>query len=374
MNRLPGKKKPGDPVLAEDWNALIDAIASRTPRPGTGLELVASSGGFAYSSPPGQLALRQSLPPFAVIGIAKGEGDAYEVIIQEGWVIERKPRSAGASAAVEFHMPRVGGELLNATPRPKLAMSLGDTAWCRYATTPEGELSGGPEIVVAAGELNGAHHQPPDPEGAGTGGDYHVKLFRLEDNEGTPRVAVYQHSDIEHWAQLWRGDNLGGGGRIFRHHREDENAYKFRTVRGDYGIAETETADEVELDLHAENIGNGCEVWVQPLDNGQPDPDPPDGPAQFRTLRERVSQPQIRVTCEPASPGGGKPPTITIEGNQMDGDLTIDEGGASPTSLLSWRDGLVTTSGQVALKAREYQVCEYGQPKTVKFLILEEAP
>ena len=31
MNRLPQKKKPGDPVLAADWNTLLDAIAARTP-------------------------------------------------------------------------------------------------------------------------------------------------------------------------------------------------------------------------------------------------------------------------------------------------------------------------------------------------------
>ena len=46
--RLPDKKRPGDPVLASDWNVLLDAIASRTPRPSPGMELVFSSGGFSY--------------------------------------------------------------------------------------------------------------------------------------------------------------------------------------------------------------------------------------------------------------------------------------------------------------------------------------
>ena len=50
--RLPNKKKPGDPVLATDWNMLLDAIAARTPRHGPGLRLIASSGGFAYSMTP----------------------------------------------------------------------------------------------------------------------------------------------------------------------------------------------------------------------------------------------------------------------------------------------------------------------------------
>ena len=97
MNRLPPKKKPRDPVLASDWNMLIDAISARTPMPGAGLDLRASSGGFAYSSPAGLLAERQSLPPFAVIGIHKAAagGKPWSVIIKEGWVIERKPRAGG---------------------------------------------------------------------------------------------------------------------------------------------------------------------------------------------------------------------------------------------------------------------------------------
>jgi hypothetical protein len=46
--RLPSKKRPGNPILAKDWNLLIDALEARTPRPGPGTELVWSSGGFSF--------------------------------------------------------------------------------------------------------------------------------------------------------------------------------------------------------------------------------------------------------------------------------------------------------------------------------------
>lgn len=46
--RLPPKKRPGNPILASDWNALIDALAARTPRPSAGMELVFTSSGFAF--------------------------------------------------------------------------------------------------------------------------------------------------------------------------------------------------------------------------------------------------------------------------------------------------------------------------------------
>ena len=46
--RLPPKKRPGNPILASDWNTLIDALEARTPRPGPGTEIVSSSGGFSF--------------------------------------------------------------------------------------------------------------------------------------------------------------------------------------------------------------------------------------------------------------------------------------------------------------------------------------
>lgn len=48
--RPPPKKKKDDPVLATDWNLLIDAITARTPCPSAGLELTFTSSGFTYRS------------------------------------------------------------------------------------------------------------------------------------------------------------------------------------------------------------------------------------------------------------------------------------------------------------------------------------
>jgi len=50
--RIPPKKRPGNPILAKDWNMLIDALEARTPRPGPGTEIVASSGGFTFRVKP----------------------------------------------------------------------------------------------------------------------------------------------------------------------------------------------------------------------------------------------------------------------------------------------------------------------------------
>ncbi len=353
MIRLPQKKRPGDPILAEDWNTLLDAIAARTPRPGPGLELIASSGGFAYSQPADQIIPRQSLPPFAVIGIEKSAG-SYEVIIKEGWVIERKPKSED-NPSVKFHMPKSGATTLDTIPRPKIAMSIGDTLWCKYETDIMGEVSGEPEVIVAADDQDGIHYYPEDPESSGQDGTYYVKLFKLENDGGFPKVRVFQQSDIEHWAQLWTGENLGSGARVYKEHKETENIFKFRTIRGDYGVREKETDTEVELDFWAENIGEetGGEVWKEPTQNGVPIPDPPDGPAQFRRVVGRayytgdnpdagVSE-QIKVVTDDD--------LVRVNGNGRKGSRVWKDCDGYEVMRIEWDDGLITSTGDAEMQA-----------------------
>jgi hypothetical protein len=304
--RLPQKKKPGDPVLAADWNLLLDAIAARTPRPGSGLELIASSGGFAYSRPATATPPHAGLPPFAVIGIEKN-GDRFLVTVKEGWVIERQPKSE-ARPAVKFHAPKAGDKPLASIPRPQISMSTGDTLWCKFATDPQGVITGEPEILVAGDDQEGRHYSPEDPQGPGSDGQYVVKLFKLEDDGGNPTVKPFQQSDIEHWAPLWTGENKGDGAGVFKQHAEDDHIYQFRTLKG------------------------------------------------------RESQPQIEVVEEGD--------LIRIKGNAKDGSLAIEGASSSSEPLLEWKDGLLTSEGERKLTVKEYMVCEYGAPVAVKFLIL----
>jgi len=181
--RLPQKKKPGDPVLAADWNLLLEAIAARTPRSGAGLELMSSSGGFAYCTPSPKGTIPKGLPPFSVIGIAKNSGTNHLVTIKDGWVIERVTEYGVTS--VRFHMPEHGATPLNDTPRPQLEMNIGESAWCKIESE-NGALVGTPKIVVS--------ENPP----ADTGTISHVRLIKLEeDGNSKPTVLTYQQSDIE---------------------------------------------------------------------------------------------------------------------------------------------------------------------------------
>ena len=76
--KLPPKKRPGNPILASDWNAMVDALAARTPRPSAGLELSSNSGGFIYRMKPVAGSSPPPIPdcPFGqIITWKDGEGE-----------------------------------------------------------------------------------------------------------------------------------------------------------------------------------------------------------------------------------------------------------------------------------------------------------
>ena len=76
--KLPPKKRPGNPVLASDWNTLVDALAARTPRPSAGLEIVSTSGGFSYrvrQTAGGTGAVPLDCPFGQIITWTEGEGE-----------------------------------------------------------------------------------------------------------------------------------------------------------------------------------------------------------------------------------------------------------------------------------------------------------
>ena len=91
------------------------------------------------------------------------------------------------------------------------------------------------------------------------------------DDDGFPKVIVYQQSDIEHYAQLWTGENVGGGAGIYKKHDEDENIYKFRSVdgRGSYTGDSPNTGTTAQIKVVTDGdvvrvLGNGkkgSRVW-----------------------------------------------------------------------------------------------------------------
>lgn len=134
--KLPPKKRPGNPVLASDWNTLVDALAARTPHPSEGLELCFTPGGFIYRVRRGAAA---SVPvlPLVLVG-----AEDNRVMVTPGYV----------NASV----PTLDDTALDANPRPTLAVTSTIAVWIRLEAT----FATPDEYTVTIGSGSG----PPDPE------------------------------------------------------------------------------------------------------------------------------------------------------------------------------------------------------------------
>jgi hypothetical protein len=109
--RLPPKKRPGNPILASDWNTLIEALEARTPRPSAGLDLISVSGGFAYRVR--QMGGSATIPgdPFAEIITCK-DGETKKTGIRGGvvyagdkvWNVDHKPLNLEASGTFKVYL------------------------------------------------------------------------------------------------------------------------------------------------------------------------------------------------------------------------------------------------------------------------------
>lgn len=111
--KLPPKKRPGNPVLADDWNTLVDAITARTPRPSAGMELAFTQGGFIYRVRP-NAAINLPTPPLVLV-----PADDTHVTVTPGYV--------------NGLMPTLDGTALDADPRPLIEITSAITVWIQVA-------------------------------------------------------------------------------------------------------------------------------------------------------------------------------------------------------------------------------------------------
>ena len=96
--KLPPKKKPGDPVLAADWNIMVDALAARTPRCGPNNDVLVTSGGFTFRNKPTSsqsssctgLTLTRGKPAYVKVAPDAPE-DGFLVWVTLGVVNDRLP-------------------------------------------------------------------------------------------------------------------------------------------------------------------------------------------------------------------------------------------------------------------------------------------
>lgn len=297
------------------WKQLGDYLKGNELNAGKGIKIEnsTSSGSIISAKQPREKKQSQA-PPFSVLSLRKTSSTQYSVELQEGWVIERKTKYDSAVDAVSFHEVNLGGAAMSTRPRNEVTLEHNQYAYVEFETDNEGFVNTTPTITVASTVPNSTHHQPPSGVAAGAYGSYKVKLFKLTVDNGSPKIVVYQQSDIEH-TRLPTFRNVGGERYIHKDWDGPADRYDFRTLK--------------QHEPSGRTYGKVIVDFVNNEDDDQNDA------IKFSAIAEKASSPQVNVSDD----GAG---IVTIEGNGVNGSIRFEQCDGTEITTLQWSDGLIT--------------------------------
>ena len=297
------------------WKKLGEYLKGKQLNAGKGIKIEnsTSSGSIISAKQPREKKQSQA-PPFSVLSLRQSTSTTYAVQLQEGWVIERKTKYDSAVDAVSFHEVNLGGAAMSTRPRNEVTLEHDQYAYVEFGTTNEGFVNTTPTITVASTVPNSTHHQPPSGVGAGAYGSYNVKLFKLEVDNGSPKIIVYQQSDIEH-TRLPTFRNVGGERYIHKDWDGPADRYDFRTLK--------------QHEPSGRTYGKVIVDFVNNEDDDQNDA------IKFSAIAEKTSPSQIKVNDD----GAG---IVTVRGNDVNGSIRFEQCDGTEITTLQWSDGLIT--------------------------------
>lgn len=300
------------------WKQLGEYLKGAEIAAGKGIKIENSpSSGTIISAKQGREIRQSQAPPFSILSLRPTSSTQYAVELQEGWVIQRKTVENLVIDSIDFHEVEINTVLMSTRPRSDVTLSDGDYAYVSYTSDNEGLINSTPTIVVAATVPVSIHHKPPSGAGTGLYGNYYIKLFKLVVDSGSPKIVVYQQSDIEH-TRLPTFRNVGGERYIHKDWDGVADRYDFRTLEQNEPAGRT--------------YGK---VIVAPV--GAESADVNDS-IKFSAIAEKASSPQVNVSDD----GAG---IVTIAGNGIDGSLVFKNCAGSTVATLTWEDGLITNPG-----------------------------
>jgi len=306
------------------WKQLGEYLKGSQLNAGKGIKIENSTSSGSIISAKQPKGIKQSqAPPFSVLSLRKNSSNTYAVQLQEGWVIERKTRYDSTVDAVSFHEVNLAGAAMSTRPRNEVILAHDQYAYVQFWTSAEGFVTSTPAINVASTVPNSTHHQPASGAGSGAYGNYNVKLFKLTVDNGSPKIIVHQQSDIEH-TRLPTFRNVGGERYIHKDWDGAADRYDFRTLK-----------------QHEPSGRTYGKVIVDFVNN---ELDDQNDAIKFSAIAERATDPQINVNDDNSG-------IITVEGNNVNGTILWVDCDGDDTTLLQWKDGLVTSVGEQIITA-----------------------
>jgi len=312
---------------------------------------------------------RRPLQPYNLLD-GDSSGDPPSVYITPGYFIHTHFRNAGytggnpASSAAAVEIPEIeedgawvpiadsglsdsSGENWS---RPRLTLPADESYIYLYFHTDEhgwvcppdesAGVSGDPavQIISSEDEKETVHHIPPDEDGTGGNGEYYIQIAKVTVNDDDEHALVHEgRQDNFLWQEAFVLQNVGAGANIFKEFNVNDDTNDLRTPVGNYAITAVESGDDIDIHLDAATLGAGVDVYIPELDGDKVLA----AVAEFRSIAERASNPQVRV-AKRAADGT----TIQVEGNGVDRTYTFDDCNDNTNELI-FVDGLLS-SGSAA--------------------------
>lgn len=221
-------------------------------------------------------------PPFDITLHSAGSGN-YEVVVQDGWVIERSPVSG--TNALAIHSPANGGERLEIEKGKQISLVV--------KVNQDGEIGAeegnAVEIAITDEDIGSTHYYPKiADETAGIPGIYYYKLGVLREASEThpqPYIEkVLSGSHIDHFRELPQFKKIAGSYDIFKRYDASTGIYKTKGLSAGEGISidDNEQRIEISVDYGEDGPYNG-DITIRDCDG-----DPGATPPVLGTLKLRI--------------------------------------------------------------------------------------
>lgn len=350
---LPGDFDPAKNYLMsgktlKEWKMRIEADRV-VPGPGILESGTAKGRMFRVVFPPTEW------PPFALREMEK-DGTDYKLTFEPGRVIVANPVGASNSGdGYEYYVPEIAGlpmdEKQSNGELPTLTVSPGQGVYVSIMRDEMGMVIPPVELLADAKAAPSDHYQPEDPEGSGHISEVDlVRILDLDLVSGEVEIKVWRESDIQLTPFLWTGENLGEHARVYKDYDETTGIYRFRTLRGCFGIDLAEDGDTIKVEFDGENVGDGgaassgegAEIYI-PKDVNEPPETQCATAAKFRSLLQGLGldEKQIRITLDGDN--------VRLHGNGKNGSLVFLSCAGIEAGRIEWEDGLITSQGDIQI-------------------------
>lgn len=331
----------GDPAgLGKVDPRLLSELQRRTPYVGGGRGATMHHlPGGAIMTPEAPLPSPDYILPFHPLGYVS-DGTNTNVWIKPAYVVEyhvehRDPVTG--EGGIEIVEPLIGGVSLWQVEPPALTLASNKSYnYLTVNTNPLGFPTQDWNVVSHTNIQNTVHHIPPDPEdSAGTNGIYYIEIFRTDLDNADPneKIKTKWGGHYPHHQALWSGTHPDASGALpFARYDETFNRYHFRSHVSAHGHNATQISNTIDHSFYGTNVGGvstgSGNVYQQNRNERL---------AKFNAIRERVTNPQVRVTQS------SNTAPIFIEGNGVDATITFQDCNSNPVATLTFVDGLLTS-------------------------------